>query len=780
MKKQRAMKIKKTALICWSTVALLISTAGCSVAKYIPEEELFYKGVGKIRYEDKGDQGTVNNRLAKKDMENVLNYKPNNSLFGSAKTRLPLTYPFYFNKHFADSKNFFGRWLYKTFGDEPVLISEVNPSLRATVASQVLKEYGYFHSSVVPQVEIADKDSVSAKTSYTVSMGLPHLLDSIEYQLNPLPQEHISRLIKSDKSFLAKGAPFGVVSLQNERKRISDYLRAKGYYYFQPDHIVYEADTVQVPGKVALRVQLSEKMLPEAYLPWRIGNIVYNVRDGINSPLTDSLMVDGVLFRYNKKSPVRTSVLRSRVGIERDSLYNQEYQFKTLRSMSELNTFAYTNVNFERSLANDSTDHFLDVIIDSQVDKPYSTELEGVFKFKSNNQVGPGLNFSINRKNIFRGGELLTVTAWGSYEWETKNNRKGNSWDINSYELGLTTSLSFPRILLPWLYNTPLSFPASTLVSLNGIFLNRGRFYKQAQFGTDLTYRFQPHPSIRHSITPLSISYNHLISKTERFVEAINNNPILGLSFRNQFIPQFNYLFGYEYSNPLSKHGFSLQAYVAEAGNLLSTFYQRRPASETEPHKFLGAPFAQFVKGTLELRYNYQLTNNLQIAARTYAGAVYSYGNMEVAPYTEQFYAGGANSIRGFNVRTLGPGSYVPVVDDPLSFMDRTGDIRFEANVELRYKVLGALELATFIDAGNVWLMQPDKNRPNGVLSSEYFLTDVALGSGLGIRYDLQYLVLRFDVGLGLHQPSRVQEKYFNTFGDQFPVVFHLAIGYPF
>lgn len=772
-------KMRKNNQIVLPTLALLLLLGSCSVAQYIPEGELYYTGVKKIAFEDKGGEGTVNNRLARKDMAEILNYKPNNSLFGSASLRLPFTYPFYINKHYAKSNNFFGRWLYKTFAQEPILISEVNPTLRASVAEQVLREYGYFRSRVTPEVEVS-KDSISAKTIYTVFMGEPHLLDSINYNLSNIPLENLEELYSPKVSLLKNGQPFGVLPLENERTRISDQLRSKGYYYFQPNHIVYEADTVQVPNKVQLRVRLSDKMLPEAYKPWRIGSITYNIRDGVNSPLTDSLMLEGVLYRYNKKSPVRLSVLRPRIRIAIDSLYSQEAQLNTLRSMAELNTFAYTDVSFSPDSRRDSITNRLNVVINSQLDRPYTTELEGVFRFKSNNQVGPGLNFSVNRKNVFRAGELLTVTARGSYEWETKRTTQGSNWDINSYELGLTTALTFPRILFPILGRNLPTYPSSTKISLNGTFLNRGRFYKQAQFGGDISYHLQPSPSIRHTITPLSISYNHLISKTEKFEEAIVNNPILGLSFRNQFIPQANYLFGWELQNPISKHGFSLQAYVAEAGNLLSLFYKGAKQTNGEPHQVLGAPFAQFVKGTLELRYNYRFNTRLQFASRAYAGAVYSYGNMDVAPYTEQFYSGGANSIRGFNVRALGPGGYTPLVEDPLSFMDRTGDIRFEANLELRYRAVGALELATFIDAGNVWLIRPDSNRPGGELSGKYLLNDIALGTGLGVRYDLEFLVLRLDVGLGLHNPTRSGGKYINTFDKRIPLAFHLAIGYPF
>lgn len=774
-------QIHKSLYLLPLTWLMVLIAGSCSVKPYISEGELFYAGVKEIKYEDKA--GGKHGRMTVQDMENILKYKPNNSLFQSASTRLPLTYPFYINKHFGNSTNFFGRWLYKTFGDEPILISTVSPSLRATVAKQILDEYGYFRSSVTPEVIINPKDSVSARVSYLISMGQPYLLDSISYQLNLLPPALLDELLNPEERLIKKDDPFGVLPLENERTRLTNELRGRGYYFFKPENIIYEADTVMAPGKVQLRVKLSEKTLPEAYRPWHIGTITYNVYDNNRSVLNDSVYHQGVLFRFNKKSPVRLGVLRPRVRIHTDSLYNQIYQNRTIQSMAELNTFAYTDVSYQPVYRFDSLGNRLNVVINSQLDRPYFTELEGTWKFKSNNQTGPGAAFSINRKNIFRGGELFSVQAHGSYEWETKRTSKEKSWNINSYELGLTTSLTFPRILLPVLANRPLNFPANTRLSIFGTILNRGTFYRQAKFGGDLTYRFEPNEFVRHIITPISLSYNHLLRETDRFREAIDANPILALSFQNQFIPQWNYLFRYERQNYLSKHGFSIETYFAEAGGLLSLFYKGKTRIDGSPHKVLGAPFAQFLKGTIELRYNYRITNHLQVASRAYAGMVWSYGNMQVAPYTEQFYVGGANSIRGFNVRSVGPGSYVPSTDDALNFLDRAGDLRLEANIELRYNVIGDLELATFIDAGNIWLTRPEEHRPNGHLTKEYFLKDVALGTGLGLRYNLMnYLVFRFDVGLALHHPTRAKEKYFNTFGKDkgTPLAFHFAIGYPF
>lgn len=760
-------------------VLLSILFSRCSVKPYIPQGEQFYAGVKEIKYEQKDGQN--HGRLATQDMENILKYKPNNSIFGSASKRFPFTYPFYISKKYGKSKNFWGRWLYKTFGNEPILISTVNPTLRASIAKEVLNEYGYFQSSVKSEINYLTKDSVVASTSYQVVMGKPYLLDSIDYLLHKLPADVQEELVNPKKNLLKKDEPFGVIFLQNERTRISNELRGKGYYFFKPENIVYDADTVQVPQKVQLRVRLSDKTPAEALKPWKIGTITYNLYDAQRSELTDSLFYKGVLYRYHGKTPVRHRVLSPRVRIESDSYYSQQEQIQTLLSMAELNSFAYTDVNYQVANSRDSLDNRLKVTITSQLDRPYFSELEGAWKFKSNNQTGPGTTFTVNRKNIFRGGELFNVQLHGSYEWETKRTTTDKSWNINSYELGLTTALTFPRLLIPGLYNRPIDYPANTRISLYGTLLNRGRFYRLAKFGSDLSYKLEPNAFVRHIITPISISYNHLLHETDRFKEAVASNPILGLSFQNQFVPQLNYLYRYERQKFMSRHGFSIEAYFAEAGGLMSLFYKGKTRPDGSPHKFLGAPFAQFLKGTLELRYNYLINNKLQIASRAYAGVVWSYGNMLVAPYTEQFYVGGANSIRGFNVRSIGPGSYTPLYEDPLSFMDRTGDIRFEANAELRYKVIGDLELATFMDAGNIWLMRSDAARPEGTLEGKYFFQDVALSTGLGLRYNLMnYLVLRLDLGLALHAPSRKAERYFNTFGSGLPFAFHFAIGYPF
>ena len=273
------------------------------------------------------------------------------------------------------------------------------------------------------------------------------------------------------------------------------------------------------------------------------------------------------------------------------------------------------------------------------------------------------------------------------------------------------------------------------------------------------------------------------MSTSEKFDSVVAENPVLKQGFANQFVPQIVY--SYLYDNNSSGNNRSnkqfLQLTVAEAGGILDVLMGEFGSHRKQgDRRLLEQRFSQFIKATIDFRNYFTIKDDVVLASRLYGGVIYAYGNSEVAPYSEQFYIGGANSLRGFSIRGIGPGHFVPG-ENRYSYMDQTGDIKLEANVELRFPISGDLKGALFADAGNIWTMRNEETRPNGQFTGNGFLNQIATDVGLGIRYDLSMLVVRMDIGIPIHDPSSTKDKYYNPTGSFFGNLgYHLAVGYPF
>ncbi len=371
----------------------------------------------------------------------------------------------------------------------------------------------------------------------------------------------------------------------------------------------------------------------------------------------------------------------------------------------------------------------------------------------------------------------------GSYEWNTGHRVSGGSSSINSYELGVTTTLSVPKLLFPGFIHKEYNYPSTTTFRLYGDLLNRAGFFRLLSFGGNMNYDFQPTDVSRHSITAFRLNYNLLQSTTAEFDSISDANPALYQSLQNQFIPAMGYT--YTYDDAALKYRSNhlwWQSSVTQAGNILNGIYAIVGDGWNDVgKKLLGNPFAQFIKGTSEIRYTVNFNKDHALASRIMSGAIYSYGNARISPYNEQFFVGGANSIRAFTVRSIGPGRFVPEKDSKYAYLDQTGEFKFEANVEYRFRIMGDLHGATFIDTGNVWLLREDESRPGGQLKARRFFKDLALGTGAGLRYDLDFLVIRLDVGIALHIPYDTGKSgYYNVPRFKDGIGWHLAIGYPF
>ena len=760
------------------TLGLLLSA--CSTTRNLPEGEVLYTGIEEIKVENadesKAGEATMD------EIEAALAYPPNNALLGSSSLRVPFPFGLWVYNAFVNKEGKLGKWIFRKLAAKPVLISTVNPEVRVKVARNLLNEYGYFQGESAFEVIPDEKNPRKAKLAYTITMNHPYTLDSVEYV-------HIRHRADSlidataGERLLRTGDPFNVVRLQAERERISSMLRDNGYYYFRPDFITYQADTTLVPGRVTLRVAPKESLPRTALRTWRLGDISVWLNGYNNEPPTDSVRYKNLTVHYEGKLRVRPSVLYKRLYLKPGDLYSQRAQERTQTALARLGIFRYTELSYAPRDTTRRQDT-LDLRVNAAYDLPLDGELELNVTAKSNDQVGPGAVFSVTKRNIFGGGETFGVKLRGSYEWQTGNKLDDNSSKINSYELGLSTTLTFPRVLFPAWGRRDLDMPAATTFRLYADQMNRARFFKLLAFGGEAAYEFQPSATSRHSVTPFKLAYNLLQRTTAEFDSITNVNRALKESLQDQFVPSMSYTYTYD-DSPLTDRAHHLwwQASVTQAGLVVNGLYAL--AGERfgkEGKKLLGNPFAQFLKGTLEARYDYDLGKKQHLVGRMMAGAIYSYGNARTSPYNEQFYIGGANSIRAFTIRSIGPGRYFQnSADNQYAYIDRTGDIKFEANLEYRFPILGDLHGATFLDCGNIWLLRQDEGRPGGQLKWGSFLNDLALGTGFGLRYDLSFIVIRFDVGIGLHLPYDTGKKgYYNIPRFKEGMGYHFAIGYPF
>ena len=768
--------LKKKKLRSWMLPMLTLmamSFVSCSTTKNIPEDDQLYTGLTKIKYNNYEKNSHFSETMA--EIEAALACAPNGSLFGSSYYRSPLQFRLWTWNAFVNSESKLSQWITKNFAKEPVLMSWVNPELRASVAQSVLKNHGYFHGQVSSKT-ITQKNPKKAKIEYDVNLGHLFTLDSISYVRFP---EKMQKLIDSTrtKSMIQTGAPFNITSLDAERNRLNNLFRNNGYYYYQPTYSSYLADTVTVSGKVQLKLQQVENVPTEAQHEWYIGRVRIEMRKQIMETLHDSVHFRSFSSYFNgRKPPMRNRVILRDLKLRPRQLFSYDLYQQSVNKITGNGLFSLVDFKFSPRDTTETCDT-LDLVINCVFDKPYDFYVETNLKGKTSGWIGPGMVIGFTKRNAFRGGEKLDINAHGSYEWQTRNQLSGSRDRIHTYEYGMDASLEFPRLLLPHNRRKRFFTTPSTILKAATNVINRASYFKRHVVSGELTYNFQTSETSLHQFSPLHLQYNYMSSHTAEFDEIMERSPYLKVSMKDQFIPKMRYT--YIYSSPTEYlHPIFWQTTVSEAANILSLGYMAAGNNWNEKDKRLFKnPYAQFFKIESEFRKTWHLSSHSQLVSHLDIGAIWSYGNSSAAPYTEQFYVGGANSIRAFTVRSIGPGSYSPTSKSS-SYLDQTGDIKFLANLEYRSRLFGNLYGAIFLDAGNVWAMHDDESRPYAKFKIKNVLKEMALGTGVGVRYDLDFFVIRLDWGIGLHLPYKSGFYNIPSFKDGQSI--HLAIGYPF
>lgn len=761
--------MNKTATYSISLLVLGIILHSCSIKKYIPEGERIYTGATVII---KADSSIQNIDDLKTELENVLRPRPNSKFLGMH----PGLYYYYKNQ--KKKPGFLNRWLYKRIGEKPVYQFDVATYEVAEILVNRLENNGFFYSSVVSSFEEKERE---ASVTYILKVPEPYKMVNFTVDSMPTPlYENVKEAAKT--SPLSKDMRFDLSSLKRERQRIDSELKNNGFYNLNSDFFIFEADTNQYSNKnfdlfLKLKAEVPEKSL----VPYKIKNV--NVYPAYN--LQDSTTTKEV--RFNTKSYFQDSIffkpkyLDKFITIKEGGYYSAQTSKNTSRRLSTIGAYKYVNIQY-KELDSSLTDSLgaleATIFLSPLTKRAFRAELQAVTK--SNNFTGPNLALTYSNRNIFNGGETFNLSTNIGYETQFAS---GESAGLSSLELGLKGELIFPRVISPFTINDDFfkySIP-KTKTSLGAKLLNRSKLFTLLSGNALFGYAWNANRYITYEVNPISLSYTRLSDTTDEFQDILDNNPFLKLSFDQQFISGLTFSFTYngmvDTNNP---HQFFVNTTLDVAGNSISLLGSQKNAGEAQT--FLGLEYAQYAKADIDARFHLNFGKNREqtIATRLFAGYGLPYGNSDVIPFVKQYFSGGPYSVRAFRIRSLGPGTY-DENSDPQSagtFFDQTGNIRLEANVEYRFPIFSFFKGALFADAGNVWNSKPNPLFEGKDKFTSNFINEFGMGTGIGLRIDVQGFVIRFDLAAPFHDPSLPQGKRFDFNWDE-PVL-NFAIGYSF
>ena len=745
----------------------LLVLGSCSVKKFIPEDELLYTGAD-LQVET--DSIIKNKDDLKSELEGVLKPEPNTKILGMR--------PGLYFHYKAQKKNpgFINKFLNKKIGEEPVYLSQVETQRTEDILRNRLENRGFFYSAASSAVT-KNEEAKTANIQYSVKVPSPYRLET--YQLDQdslLVYKEIKKLLAD--SPLEKGMRFDLPTLKLERERLDNKLKRKGYYNFNPTFLIFETDTNQYSNKkFDLFLRLKKDVPEKSIIPYKIARVNVYPNYGMEDvpKANDTLRYSDLNFiRETNEEFFKAKYLEPYILLEEGDLFDPENSRNTSRRLTSIGIYKFVNIRYDEidTLATDSLGILEANIFLSPLNKrAVRAELQAVTK--SNDFAGPSLALTYSNRNLFRGGEILNVSGKFGYEVQVGG---GSQAGLNSIQLGVETDLIVPRLLFPIKVNDNFfkySIP-KTKISLGADYLNRSQLFSLGSVSARFGYYWDANRYVTHELNPISLNYVKLGKTSEEFDEILRVNPFVRNSFDQQFIAGITYSFTYNGLVEASKtHQFFLNNTIEFAGNTISLL---NGSSGEEGQEFLGLEYAQFGKASLDFSYHLRLGNQQKLVSRLFGGIGIPYGNSDIMPFTKQFFAGGPYSVRAFNTRSLGPGTYSPERSGNTSYFDQSGNLRLEANVEYRFPIYSFFKGALFADAGNVWNTE-DNAVPIGKFSSN-FINELGIGAGAGLRVDIQSFVIRFDLAFPMHDPSKIA-------GDRWDInlkkpVLNFAIGYPF
>jgi len=722
-------------------VALL---AACSATKFVPDESYLLEKV-----ELKADTKKFN--VA--SLEPYIRQKANSKWFSVFK--IPLgTY--------ALSGRDTTRWINRTLrkiGEEPVVYDTLQAQLSCNDLKLALQNMGYMNA----EVDLTTRAKGKRLTAiYTLHPGTPFFINSVRYDIQDSVIARMLDLGNPDRQELKAGDPFTVTRLEEERKRITRILMDSGYYRFHKDFIQYGADSTAGQNQINLMLHL---------LPYRPNS-------GAPETLHPRYSIRNVTFSSNDSAKIhlRPRVLRRSTLIKEGDLFSATQLQRTYANFARMQAVRYTNIRFTE--APDTT--LLDCDINISTNKPSSISFqpEGT---NTAGDLGAAASVTYENRNLFRGSELLSIQLRAAYEAITGLEGYQNK-DYQEY--GVETKLTFPRFVAPLLSR---SFRrrsiATSELSLNWNLQNRPEFHRRV-FSTAWRYHWNEprhHISYRYDFFDINYVYMPWISsrfKADYLDNVTSRNAILRYNYEDLFILKMG--FGMAFNDGEN----ALKVNVESAGNMLHAVSKmfRLPQNADGKYTLVNIAYAQYVKFDVDFTRLFQFDERNSLAFHVGLGVAYPYGNSTILPFEKRYFSGGANSVRGWRVRELGPGTFKGT-DGRIDFINQTGDMKLDMNLEYRTFLGWKLHGAVFVDAGNIWTLRNYADQPGGQFRFNSFYRQIALAYGLGLRLNFDYFILRFDLGMKAVNPA------YETSREHYPLLypnfkrdfaFHFAVGLPF
>ena len=760
--------------------AVTLMMCGCSISRHLSEDEFLLDKVKVISEENPAVAQSLKSKVKQQTNTRIL------GLF-----RWPLRVYCLSGK----SEGYINRTLRK-IGEAPRLYNEEQAERSCDMLTQTLVNRGYLRAEVSVDT-VVDKRR-KARINYYVHPDALYRIAEVRYQC---ADTALLSVIYADtvNSRLKVGMPMDAALLNEERARLAEYLTHKGYYGFTKDYISYLADTARNSSQVGLSMRIRSRQVVRdedgvrrvvPYTPYRVGSVTYLMypmsyayqRD---FAFTDTLRRDGAIFCYNSELLLRPQVLGHASMFSPGALYDAAKVKESHASFGRMAALKYTNILFD-----ESSDSTLDCRVVLYPAKKISTSAE-LDLTNTSGDFGVSAALSLTDRNLFRGAEVFTLKLRGAYENITHLADYASSHYI---EYGADMSLNFPRFIAPFVSNeVQRRSKATTQLELQYNAQTRPEFDRNV-LSASWSYLWNSANKMRHRFDLLGVNLVSVPRKDKYFIDNYldqynSKNSIMKFNYEDLFIFRTGYDFYYTSPDAgVSKDYFdvshSVRASVEASGNMLYMLSQalRMPQDTLGQYRLFGIAYAQYVKNDMAWTMNVNFDHRHALLFHIETGVAFPYGNARMLPFEKRYYAGGANSVRGWSVRGLGPGSYVSP-GGTIDYINQSGDIKLDLSMEYRTHLFWMLNGAFFVDAGNIWTIYDYSDQPNGQFKWNEFYKQIAVAYGFGLRLDLNFLVLRFDMGMKAINPAyREGTLRYPIFTPKFrrDFAWHFAVGYPF